>query len=851
MSENRNNNHIPTEHKLIPYCNQIIIATLIVIIIAVPLCFDIHIHNVFNLSKITILYVLTFTILATWSIKSIITRRQFRPEHAIEGKDTYESVSRSYAQLLLRQPLNLPIAAYLLVSGLATVFSTYPYLSLVGNYTLYGGFISTVVYISLFFAIINFIDKRRLGLLLNIIILTACIASIYGILQHFGLDFHQWNTTFGHRVSSTFGHPAFFSAFITMVIPLILIKIFFDSHLKSSAFLYLGILTLLIIAFYYTKTRASFLGLIISNLFFFTFIGKKNLLANKTKTVVTITIIIGISVFFNVNNEASVIGRFAGDMNPSVSDNKQSLSFLEDTEIALNLQQDHTGIANQLEGTMRMRVFQYLTGLKIIHDYPILGIGPDTLGIIYPQYLSKVFKEKDEHRYLKNKKTAERIHNDFLDIAVSRGLLGLGVYVWFLFAYARMVWKGCRKTSSSGKLLVIGLCAGCLAYFVQNQFSFGHVSIITPFWFLVAMSVIACHVRYPLSNEDDSLRHLPSHDIRNSVAHEPDGIRWIGSLSSGKFVKRVFCGIVVCLMALLIILSLYRYKADLYFENGRRLIFKREISEAIQSYSMAVKHNPLALNYRNVLNRIYLDMAVIGIGTGRRSIAEGKTRIYSREQISMWITNAIAGAEEVQKLFPGDYHSAFTLGQAYHLLDKTSGKDTSKDAIKYYKKAITLRPFKYEFRNKLAQLYAEKGRYKDAIPELKEAINISPDNQGAYLNLAKVYMNDSERYEEAEAILLEFIEKNPDNVTIEVYRQLNYVYVKSAKWDEVLSQSKKIIQLEQKDLDAHKYAIMASLKLERYDGARNYCNRILKISGSQHNIHSKYAKEILERLSEK
>ena len=527
------------------------------------------------------------------------------------------------------------------------------------------------------------------------------------------------------------------------------------------------------------------------------------------------------------------------------------------------MQQDHSngdiGVANQLGGTMRMRVFQYLTGLKIIHDYPILGIGPDTLGMIYPKYLSKVFKEKDEHRYLRNKKTAERIHNDFLDITVSRGLLGLGVYVWFIFAYARMVWKGCRKANNSDKLLIIGFCAGCLAYFVQNQFSFGHISIITPFWFLIAMSVIVCPVRYPLSNGAGPLRHLPSNDIRNPIAHESGRIRWtcpnryrrVGSLSFGKFVKRIFCGIIVCLMILLIILSLFRYKADLYFEHGKRLLYKREITEAIQSYEMAVTHNPLALNYRNVLNRIYLKMAIIGISKGQGSITEDPPNTFSREQTTMWITNAIAGAEEVQKLNPGDYHSAFTLGQAYHLFDKMSDEDTSRDAIKYYKKATMLRPFKYEFRNKLAQFYAEKGRYKDAIPELKEAINISPDDQETYLNLAKVYMNDNERYEEAEAVLLEFIKKNPDHVIIDVYRLLNYVYVKTAKWEEVLSHSERIIQIDLKDLEAYKYAITANIKLGRYDDARSLCYRILGLSGSQNNTHGKYAKEILELLSEK
>ena len=52
------------ECRPLPYYSQTIIAILLVIIIAVPLYFDTHIHSVFDLSKITILYVLTFAMLA-------------------------------------------------------------------------------------------------------------------------------------------------------------------------------------------------------------------------------------------------------------------------------------------------------------------------------------------------------------------------------------------------------------------------------------------------------------------------------------------------------------------------------------------------------------------------------------------------------------------------------------------------------------------------------------------------------------------------------------------------------------------------------------------------------------------
>lgn len=175
----------------------------------------------------------------------------------------------------------------------------------------------------------------------------------------------------------------------------------------------------------------------------------------------------------------------------------------------------------------------------------------------------------------------------------------------------------------------------------------------------------------------------------------------------------------------------------------------------------------------------------------------------------------------------------------------------SKNAIKYYKRTAMLHPFKLEFRNKLARLYAEKGRYEDAIHELKEAKSIAPSNQAPYLNLAKVFMNDGERYEEAEAILLEFIKRNPDSKISDIHRLLSYIYLKTAKWEKVLIQSERIIQLEQGDLEAYKYAIMANSRLKRFEDARNLCNRILDLTGSGNNTYSKYAKEMLEVLAEK
>ncbi len=259
-----------------------------------------------------------------------------------------------------------------------------------------------------------------------------------------------------------------------------------------------------------------------------------------------------------------------------------------------------------------------------------------------------------------------------------------------------------------------------------------------------------------------------------------------------------------------------------------------------------------------MLYGIYLKIAKTGINKDNKEIAEGLPNIFSREQTSMWFAKAIDGSERVQKLYPGDYHSAFTLGQAYHILDKIppfklsdGDEDMSKEAFKNYRIATTLHPFKFEFHNKLARLCAEKGQYEAAIRELKKAKSIAPSNQAAYLNLAKVFIDDRKRYEEAEAALLEFIKKNPDNEIIDIYRLLSFIYAKTTKWEKVLGQSTKIIQIDRENLEAHKYAVMSNFKLEKYDDARKLCNRILDLTGEANNTYYKYAKEMLELLSEK
>jgi hypothetical protein len=62
-----------------------------------------------------------------------------------------------------------------------------------------------------------------------------------------------------------------------------------------------------------------------------------------------------------------------------------------------------------------------------------------------------------------------------------------------------MVWKGYKKAEGLDKILIIDICSSCLAYFIQNQFSFGHIPIITRSAFTLGQ---AYHLLDGISNKE-------------------------------------------------------------------------------------------------------------------------------------------------------------------------------------------------------------------------------------------------------------------------------------------------------------------------------------------------------------
>jgi len=102
------------------------------------------------------------------------------------------------------------------------------------------------------------------------------------------------------------------------------------------------------------------------------------------------------------------------------------------------------------------RVCMMISGVQMIRDRPLTGVGLDMVRRIYPLY-----RRDDAPRW-----RTPHLHNNVLQIAAERGLPALAAYLWLLGAFFTATWRGLpqlrgpsRAAAAATLIAVVGVTA--------------------------------------------------------------------------------------------------------------------------------------------------------------------------------------------------------------------------------------------------------------------------------------------------------------------------------------------------------------------------------------------------------
>ncbi len=209
-----------------------------------PLFFNVYSSRVFEPDKISLIRSVVLIMLAAWIIKlleggvraysqSTAPTRTGKVVAATQG--AAESGLPSWLGFL-RVPMIAPVLIYAAAYLLSSIFTVTPDATIWGSYQRLQGTYSQYSYMLLGFLVIaNMRTREQLERLINFMLLTSLPVALYGLLQAARLDPLPWAGDTATRVASSMGNAIFVAAWLIMVVPFCLYRIFHGFSLSIAA----------------------------------------------------------------------------------------------------------------------------------------------------------------------------------------------------------------------------------------------------------------------------------------------------------------------------------------------------------------------------------------------------------------------------------------------------------------------------------------------------------------------------------------------------------------------------------------------------------------------------------------
>ncbi|HUK13460.1 MAG TPA: O-antigen ligase family protein [Thermoanaerobaculaceae bacterium] len=125
------------------------------------------------------------------------------------------------------------------------------------------------------------------------------------------------------------------------------------------------------------------------------------------------------------------------------------------------------------------RLCMTISGLQMVRDYPLTGVGLDMVARLYPLY-----RRDDAPRW-----EVPHLHNNLVQIAAERGLPALAAYLWLIGAYLVATWRAAPRLTGPPRAALAASLVATVAITVAGLFEYNFWSASVQYLTLVVMGV--------------------------------------------------------------------------------------------------------------------------------------------------------------------------------------------------------------------------------------------------------------------------------------------------------------------------------------------------------------------------
>jgi len=403
--------------------------------VALPLVFLWNIFDGFVLPKLLFARLLLLALATLWLIR----------------------VARTGEVRLRRTRLDFPLMAFIGSAILSTVLAVNRNVALFGTYSRYEGLLTLATYIALFWLVVQTLanaDEARtivrwMFIGAYVVSIIAILQSVFGSLAGGGVG-GETAFSFGGlvRADATFGNPNALATFLAMLLPPALDE-FVLARSMSSRLLALNLLVVMSLAIGLTFSRSAWVGAAVGVVLV--------LAARRPWQRPSFVMAFSASALFLMLVAAGAIFLHGG------------------LPLARSTLARALSVTDVASGSGLTRLHIWRDTLRLVASRPITGYGPDTFGLIYPQFQTGDWTPG----FL-----VDKAHADVLQIAATQGLVGAAAYVWVILAFIRAFWRG--RTGRGA----IAMFAGWIAYQIPTQVNFSFLPAALPFWIYAATAVV-------------------------------------------------------------------------------------------------------------------------------------------------------------------------------------------------------------------------------------------------------------------------------------------------------------------------------------------------------------------------